>query len=65
MGEKSKGLPWCHWMGSLECFKPMHKLLECIFLHVQAPMCDIIMPMEVEKDLKPSLKISKKLKPKP
>jgi hypothetical protein len=65
MGEKNKRLPWCRWMGVLEYFKPTHKLLESIFLHVQVPMYDVVMPMEVGKDSKPSQKISKKLEPKP
>jgi len=43
--------------------EPMHALLKHTFLHVQVLVCDGIMPMEVEKDLKPYLKISRKLKP--
>jgi hypothetical protein len=42
--------------------EPMHALLKHTFLHVQVLVCDGIMPMEVEKDLKPYLKISRKLK---
>jgi hypothetical protein len=43
--------------------EPMHALLKHTFLHVQVLVCDGIMPMEVEKHLKPYLKISRKLKP--
>ncbi len=46
-------------VGLLKCLKPMHALLMRNLLHV--PMCDVIMLMEVEKDLKLSPKIFQKL----
>lgn len=61
MSEEGEGLLWCYQMGLLECLKPMHALLKHIFLHVQVHVCDIIMPMEVYKDSKPSSKIFGKL----
>lgn len=62
MGEKGKGLSWSHWMGLFKCLKQMHTLLEYTLLHVQVFVHDIIKLMKVEKDPKPSPKISKKLK---
>jgi hypothetical protein len=50
MGEESKGLLWSHQMGSLECYEPMYTLIQHTPLHVQELMCDVIVPMEVEKD---------------
>jgi hypothetical protein len=41
----------------------MHALFKHTFLHAQVFVRDGIMPMEVEKDLKPYLKIFRKLKP--
>jgi hypothetical protein len=46
---------------ALKCLEPMHPLLEHIPLHVQKPMYNVIMLMEVEKDLKLFSNISKKL----
>jgi hypothetical protein len=50
MGEKGKRLSWSHQMGLLKCSKPIYKLLQHTPLHVLGPMCDVIVPMEVEKD---------------
>jgi hypothetical protein len=61
MVEQGKGLPWFHWMKLLKCLEPMHTLFKHIFLHVQVPSCNAIVPMEVEKYLKPFAKISKKV----
>lgn len=64
MGEKGEGQSWFHRMGLLKCSKPMHALFKHVLLHVQVHANHIVMSMEVEKDLKPFLKISKKLEPK-
>ncbi len=56
MGEKGERMSWFHQMGPLECLKSMHTLLKCKFLHVQMHLSDIVMPMEVENDPKPSPK---------
>jgi hypothetical protein len=61
MGEEGERLLWCYQMGLLECSEPMHALLKHNFLHVQLHVCDIIMPMEVNKYSKPFKKIFEKL----
>lgn len=48
-------------MGLSKCLKSMHTLLERTLLHVQVFVHDIIELMKVEKDPKPSPKISEKL----
>jgi len=55
-------MPWSHPMGLLKCLEPLDALLECTLLHVQVPMHNTIVPMEVEKNSKPSSKNFKKLK---
>jgi hypothetical protein len=50
MGEKGKMLPWFHQISS-KCLDLTHALLEHIPLHVLMPMCDIVVPMEVEKGM--------------
>lgn len=49
MDEEGKRLPWFHWMGLLKLLELMYTLLKHIFLHVQVPSCNAIVPMEVEK----------------
>ncbi len=53
MVEKNEGLSQSHQMGLLKCSKPMHTLFECTLLHVQEPMHDVVVSMQVEKDLNP------------
>ncbi len=48
-------------MYALKCLEPMHALLEQTPLHVQKPMHNVVMLMEVEKDLKLFPNISEKL----
>jgi hypothetical protein len=50
MGEKGKRLSWFHQMGLLKCLEPMYTLFKHIPLHVQVPMNDVIVPMEVAED---------------
>jgi len=59
MSEKGKGLSWSHWMGLSKCLKLMHTLFKHTLLHVQVFVHDIFELMKVEKDPKPSPKISK------
>ncbi len=50
MGDKGKGLSWSHQMGLLKCLESMYTLFPHTPLHVQVPVCDVIVPIEVEKD---------------
>jgi len=43
MGEKKQKAIMVSWMGPPKCSEAMHALVEHTFLHVQMPMCDIIM----------------------
>jgi len=52
-------LSWSHWMGLSKCLKLMHTLFKHTLLHVQVFVHDIFELMKVEKDPKPSPKISK------
>jgi hypothetical protein len=49
-------------MGLLKCLEPLDALLEHTLLHVQLPMHNTIVSMEVEKNPKPVSKNFKKLK---
>jgi hypothetical protein len=55
-------MPWSHWMVLFKYLEPLDALLEHTLLHVQVPMCNIIMPMEVKKNPKPFSTNFKKLK---
>lgn len=52
-------------MGSSKSSKPMHALLKHTLLHVQMPMCETIVLMEVEKDPRAFLNFFEKLNPRP
>ncbi len=56
MGEECKGL-WSYSMRLPKCSEVMHTLLKCTFLHMQVHVHGVIVPMDMEKDLKSFLKI--------
>ncbi len=61
MVEKKEGLSWSHYMGLLKCSKLMHTLFGCALLHVQVSTCDVVVPLEVEKDSNPFSNFFEKL----